>query len=212
MALHDMRKDYTLGGLVESDLDPDPFVQFQLWFDEARLAKGAEPNAMTIATADAAGNPSARTVLLKGVDERGFVFFSNYESQKGTHLAANPRAELLFFWAELERQVRIHGTVARTDFAESAAYFNSRPIGNRLGATVSPQSQVIPNREYLEVRYAELEEQFADRPVPVPDYWGGYRVIPETIEFWQGRVSRLHDRLRYRRVTSGEWTVERLAP
>jgi len=212
MAMHEMRKDYTMAGLHESDLDPDPIAQFHIWFADAQLAKGSEPNAMTLATADASGNPSARTVLLKEVDERGFVFYSNYESHKGQQLAENPRAELLFFWQEMERQVRIHGTVSRTDVSESGAYFDSRPLGNQLGATVSPQSQVIPNREFLEQKFAELEAQYASDPVPMPAYWGGYRVVPETIEFWQGRVSRLHDRLRYRRAESGAWVVERLAP
>lgn len=212
MAMQDMRRDYTMAGLVETDLNPDPFVQFRSWFDDAQRAKGAEPNAMTLATADSGGNPSARTVLLKGVDERGFVFYTNYESDKGQQLAGNPRAELLFFWAELERQVRIHGMVTKVDLSESEAYFRSRPTGNQLGAMVSPQSKVIPDRAYLETKYAELEERFADTPVPMPDYWGGYRVVPETMEFWQGRVSRLHDRLRYRRIETGAWVVERLAP
>jgi pyridoxamine 5'-phosphate oxidase len=167
---------------------------------------------MSVATVDAEGRPSVRTVLLKGLDERGFVFFTNYESAKGQALADNPRAELLFYWAELERQVRISGRVEQTSREETEAYFRSRPIGNQIGALASPQSQVIPNRDVLEQRYAELEREFQAGDVPLPDHWGGYRVVPETIEFWQGRKSRLHDRLRYRRDDGGQWIIERLAP
>lgn len=212
MALHDLRRDYTLAGLLESDLDPDPIAQFRVWFADAQAAKGAEPNAMTLATADASGNPAARTVLLKGLDARGFVFYSNYGSAKGSDLDVNPRAELLFYWAELERQVRIHGPVERIDRAESESYFRSRPVGNQIGALVSPQSTVIPNREYLEEAYSALEQRYQSEPVPLPEHWGGYRVIPESIEFWQGRISRLHDRLRYRRNADGGWKIQRLAP
>jgi pyridoxamine 5'-phosphate oxidase len=212
MVLRNLRKDYTLAGLVESDLDPDPIVQFRVWFTEAQAAKGIEPNAMTVATADATGDPSARTVLLKGLDERGFIFYSNYDSAKGTQLAANPRAELLFYWPELERQVRIHGDVERLERTASEEYFRSRPIGNQLGALASPQSTVIPNREYLQELYDTLEQQYGSDSVPMPDHWGGYRVCPQSLEFWQGRNSRLHDRLRYRRDTDGGWIVERLAP
>lgn len=210
--LQNLRKDYVLAGLLESDLDPDPIAQFRVWFTEAQAAKGIEPNAMTVATADSTGNPSARTVLLKGLDARGFVFYSNYESAKGRQLDANPRAELLFYWPELERQVRVHGAVERIDRAEAEAYFRSRPLGNQIGALVSPQSTVIPNREFLEEAYRALEERYRSEQVPLPHHWGGYRVMPEWIEFWQGRISRLHDRLRYRRSPSGEWVVERLAP
>jgi pyridoxamine 5'-phosphate oxidase len=212
MVLRNLRKDYTLAGLVESDLDPDPIVQFRVWFTEAQAAKGIEPNAMTVATADATGDPSARTVLLKGLDERGFIFYSNYDSAKGNQLAANPRAELLFYWPELERQVRIHGDVERLERSASEEYFRSRPIGNQLGALASPQSTVIPNREYLQELYDTLEQQYGSESVPLPDHWGGYRVCPQSLEFWQGRKSRLHDRLRYRRDTDGGWIVERLAP
>ena len=212
MSLSDLRRDYTLAGLTEADLDPDPIAQFHAWFDESQVARGAEPNAMSVATVDGSGRPSVRTVLLKGLDERGFVFYTNYESAKGRALAENPRAELLFYWAELERQVRIAGRVEKTSRDETEAYFRSRPIGNQIGALVSPQSQVIPSRDVLEQRYAELECEYEAGDVPLPDYWGGFRVEPETIEFWQGRQSRLHDRLRYRRDDRGAWVVERLAP
>lgn len=210
--LRNLRKDYTLAGMVESDLNPDPIAQFRSWFAEVQAAKGIEPNAMTVATADTTGSPTARTVLLKGLDERGFIFYSNYESAKGSQLTANPRAELLFYWPELERQVRIHGNVEQLERAQSEDYFRSRPLGNQLGAVASPQSTVIPNREYLEQLYDSLAAQYQSEPVPMPDHWGGYRVLPEWIEFWQGRKSRLHDRLRYRRGADGTWVIERLAP
>jgi pyridoxamine 5'-phosphate oxidase len=209
--LSDLRKDYTLSGLLEEDLDPDPFKQFQTWFQQAQAAMGHEPNAMTVATASATGRPAARTVLLKGIDH-GFIFYSNYESAKGQNLAENPEAELLFYWPELERQVRIHGAVERLTPEASEAYYRSRPRGSQIGAAVSPQSQVIPSRQSLDEQYARFEVELDGRDIPMPGYWGGYRVVPESIEFWQGRKSRLHDRLRYVRTSQDGWRVERLAP
>ena len=212
MNFNTVRKEYATQGLTESDLDPNPFTQFQHWYEEAVAADVIEPNAMTVATATRDGIPSARTILLKGFDERGFTFYTNYESQKGKELAENPNAALVFYWATFERQIRITGVINKISPEESEAYFKSRPMGAQLGAWVSLQSQVIPNREVLEERLTELMNEFADTDnVPMPPYWGGYCLVPSAIEFWQGRVNRLHDRFRYTRQEN-EWLIERLSP
>ena len=210
-SIADLRQNYTLQALNEADVDPDPIRQFQRWLDQAIAAELPEPNAMTLATATRDGIPSARIVLLKGLDARGFAFYTNYESRKGQELADNPRAALVFLWTVLERQVRIEGQVEKVAAAETDAYFQSRPLASRLGAWASEQSRVICDREVLEQRFAELKATYADETVPRPPHWGGYRVIPHQIEFWQGRTSRLHDRLRYR-LEQGNWLLERLAP
>ena len=211
-SIADLRIDYTQQSLLETDVNADPFIQFQTWFDAAVTAKLPEPNAMTIATATADGIPSARVVLLKALDPRGFVFFTNYNSHKAQELTANPRAALVFLWTEMERQVRIQGTVEKIDPAESDEYYYSRPAGSRLGAWASEQSQVIPDRSILEDRLASLKAQHPDGDIPRPEHWGGFRVIPTVIEFWQGRSSRLHDRLRYQLSETNGWTIDRLSP
>jgi pyridoxamine 5'-phosphate oxidase len=210
-SLSDLRKEYIRAGLDESDADPDPIEQFRKWFDEALAADLHEPNAMTLATATPDGKPSARVVLLKGFDARGFVFYTNYEGRKGRELAENPRAALVFYWGELERQVRVEGRVWRVLEEESDAYYASRPRGSRLGAWASAQSRSVERRELVEERLRELEREYTGREVPRPPFWGGYRVEPEEIEFWQGRENRLHDRLVYRRSSDG-WRIERLQP
>jgi pyridoxamine 5'-phosphate oxidase len=211
VSIADLRREYALARLDEKDVSRDPIAQFAQWFAEAQAAEVEEPNAMVLATATPGGIPSARVVLLKGFDERGFVFFTDYRSRKGAELEANPRAALVLHWSELERQVRITGDVTHTSVEESEAYYRSRPLGSRLGAWVSHQSQTIPSRDVLEGGLGDMERRFAGGDVPLPPYWGGYRVKPEEIEFWQGRENRLHDRIRYER-DRGQWKIERLAP
>ncbi len=207
-----LRKNYALQSLSETDVLADPMAQFSRWFQEAMEAKMPEPNAMTLATASPEGRPSARIVLLKSADNQGFVFFTNYESRKGREMDINPHAALLFTWLELERQIRIEGRVERIALAESETYFQSRPKSSQIGAWASPQSQVINSRSVLETNQEEIAEQYAEEKVlPLPPFWGGYRLMPDTIEFWQGRASRLHDRIRYTKVEQ-QWVIERLAP
>ncbi len=208
----DLRQEYTFQGLSETDVHPNPFEQFKTWFDQAVAAQLPEPNAMTIATVTADGKPSARIVLLKDYDERGFVFYTNYKSHKGQQLVENPWGAIAFWWVELERQVRIEGRVEKVSPAESDAYFHSRPKGSQLGAWASNQSQVIESREVLEQQLQKLKEEYDNKEVPRPPHWGGFRVIPSEIEFWQGRPSRLHDRLLYQRGEDGSWKIQRLSP
>lgn len=212
-SIADLRQNYALAGLAKADLDLDPIKQFQVWFQQALDADVIEPNAMTLATATPEGRPTARIVLLKGVSEAGFVFYTNYESQKGQQLINNPYAALVFLWQKLERQVRIEGKVEQLSTTESAEYFHSRPQSSQLGAWASDQSRIIPGREVLEQKLADLKQQYSDNAtVPLPEHWGGFRVIPHRIEFWQGRPSRLHDRLVYDLQGDGSWMINRLAP
>jgi len=208
----DIRKDYQLQSLSEKDIAPDPFTQFSQWWDDAVKSELDEVNAMTLATASLSGIPAARIVLLKSVTEDGFVFFTNYNSHKGKELEENPQACLVFFWKELERQVRITGRVKKVSVAESDEYFNSRPAGSRVGAWASPQSSVITSREVIEKNILQVEEQFAGTEITRPPHWGGYIVMPAIIEFWQGRSNRLHDRLQYSKLQDGSWKIDRLAP
>lgn len=213
MDVANLRKEYVRHGLLESEAPADPIALFRDWFETAVDADIGDPNAMTLATADPDGTPHARIVLLKGYDERGFCFFTNYTSPKAEQLDANPRAALVFFWHDLERQVRVHGAVERTSAAESDAYFEMRPRDSRVGAHASPQSQVLDSRDALEARLAEEVERYGESgDVPRPAHWGGFRLVPASIEFWQGRPARLHDRLRYVCGADGSWRRERLAP
>ena len=207
-----MNTQTTISSLLESEVEDDPIVQFQHWYAAARAAPIDKPDAATLATADAQGHPAARIVLLKDVDAQGFVFYTNYQSRKGRELAQNPWAALVFFWDPLARQVRIEGQVSRVSDAESDAYFTTRPRGSQLGAWASAQSEVVAKREHLEQAMARLSAEYEGKPVPRPGHWGGYRLYPQDIEFWQGRDNRLHDRLHYHREPAGQWSRQRLAP
>lgn len=209
--LHNIRQDYIKEALNEESVNLNPIHQFISWMNEALHSKVIEPNAMTIATVDSSGQPSARVVLLKNIKEQGFVFFTNYNSHKGKDIAENNRVALLLFWPELERQVRIEGKAEKLPFEDSETYFQSRPFGSQIGAFASPQSEVIPDRKSLTRKIEELEKKFQNKHVPMPLHWGGYLVRPDKIEFWQGGASRLHDRLQYRKTNEG-WSIDRLAP
>ncbi len=211
-SIADIRKEYAALSLLETDVAPDPITQFGTWWQQALASQVLEPNAMTLATASADGLPAARIVLLKDYSAEGFVFYTNYESFKAMHLEENPRACLVFFWPELERQIRITGLVKKVPEAESDAYYNSRPEGSRIGAWASPQSTVVQSREWLDAQFAEKKAGFEGKEINRPPHWGGYQVQPVVIEFWQGRPSRLHDRLQYSMQKEGAWKIERLAP
>lgn len=210
--LESMRKDYRLASLDEHDVAASPLVQFERWFNEMLTSDVEEPSAMTLATASSDGRVSARIVLLKGVDEQGFYFYTNYESRKGRQIGENPFGALVFFWKELERQVRVEGSITRVPADRSTAYFQSRPEMSKIGACISPQSQVIPDRSFLEQRIEIFQRQQKGKPIQRPDHWGGYRLYPERVEFWQGRANRLHDRILYGRQADHSWQISRLAP
>ena len=212
MKIADLRQEYLRAALTENDVDPDPLQQFERWLHEAIKAQLPEPTAMTLTSVGTDGRPSARIVLLKALDARGLMFFTNYESRKAIELAENPRAALVFYWSDLKRQVRVQGEVTRASRDESEAYFRTRPPASQYSAAASPQSRPIADRATLEAAVAEIAAQYGDREVPLPDHWGGYRLSPIAMEFWQGRPYRLHDRLRYERHPSGEWSLTRLAP
>jgi pyridoxamine 5'-phosphate oxidase len=212
MTLADLRKEYSLAGLSEKDLARDPFRQFEKWFQEAEAAKLVEPNAAVLSTATKDGRPSSRMILLKGIDGRGFVFYTNYSSRKGMELESNPHVSFMFPWVALERQVIIEGSVTKVTREESEAYFRIRPRSSQLAAWASSQSTILSGREALEDAMKAVEKKFSGVDAPLPPHWGGFRIIPETVEFWQGRRSRLHDRLRYRREPNGSWVIERLSP
>jgi pyridoxamine 5'-phosphate oxidase len=212
VSIAENRKEHRRFCLVEAELHPDPIVQFEAWYQEAARDGVPESNAMALATATPEGRPSVRMVLLRGIDQAGFAFFTNYESRKAAEIESNPFAALVFFWHELERQVRVEGQVERVSEHESEVYFRSRPRGARIGAWASPQSRVVPGRAALESLFVKLESDYPGDEVPRPPNWGGYRVVPDSIEFWQGRPNRLHDRIRYSRQSEGSWLIERLAP
>lgn len=211
MSLADLRKDYQLASLSETDVANDPIQQFSLWFEQALKADVAEANAMSLSTVNPAGRPSSRIVLIKEFDQRGFTWFTNYDSNKGNELAVNPHAALLFFWSTLERQVRIEGRIEKISAEENDQYFHSRPLGSRQSAYASQQSRPIASRHLLEDQLNAVISEFSDHP-PRPEHWGGYRLVPDRIEFWQGRSSRLHDRIVYTRQQDGQWVIERLQP
>ena len=210
--ISELRREYALASLSRDSIDPYPLQQFEHWFQEALKAEVFEPNAMTLATVDSRNRPSARIVLLKNVEPTGFVFFTNYQSAKGQQLAANPYAALVFFWKELERQVRIEGQIKKVSPAVSERYFLSRPRGSQIGAVASNQSQVVSTRSDLEARFKALAARYSEQTIPIPPHWGGYQLAPDVLEFWQGRRNRLHDRLRYRLLDNNTWTIERLEP
>lgn len=211
-SLEKLRIDYTKGALDVSDLETNPFDQFDKWFQQARECEIEEPNAMCLATVDADGQPFTRTVLLKGFSEKGLVFYTNYESRKAAHIEAHPKVSVNFLWLPLQRQVSVNGSIERISKMESLKYFISRPFNSRLGAWASPQSKVITSRQILEMKFDQMKRKFANGEVPLPDNWGGYRIVPKTFEFWQGRSGRLHDRFFFQLDANGEWRINRLAP